>query len=211
MHAWATSEDSSILIGESRGIKTSSRTFAVDLLDAILEADIPAVWLLPSSFDEEDLTLKNVLLVLIMQIIAFNLSLLSNNMNPLSARHFTTTATIDDLFRILHRCLSGLKRLFIIIDLILISKVLQRDSSLEVEEFVGKICNMSYNHNCILKIIILTWRSDATLSNLSRDMSGVTVIATDPGARKVQLMRRPKYRAAFALRNQRFDVKSWKS
>lgn len=210
MHDWATSEESSILIGEARGIKTSARTFAVDLLDAILEADIPAAWLLPGSFDDEDLTLENVLLILIMQVIASNPSVLSNNMNPLSARHFTATATIDDLFRIFQQCLRGMKRLFIIIDLILISKVLQRDSSLEMEEFVGKIYNTSYNHNCILKIIALTWRSDAILSSLPRDISEATVIATDPGARKVQLMRRPKYRAAFALRNQRFDVKSWK-
>jgi len=208
---WGTSEDSSILIGEARGIKTSSRNFAVDVLDAILKADIPAAWVLPSSFDEEDVTLKNVMLELIMQIIALNPSVLSNGINPVSARHFKATSTIDDLFTILQRCLRGMGRLFIIIDLILVGKVLQKDSSLEIEEFVGKMYDMTSGSKTILKIIALTWRSDASLSGLSQEISGVTVIATDPGARKVQLMRRPKYKAAFASRNQRLDVKDWKT
>jgi hypothetical protein len=202
LKAWATSEDSSILIGEACGIKTSSRDFAADLLDALLQAEIPAIWTLPSCIDEEGMTLENILVALVMQTISLNPGVLSNSANPVSVMHFKAIRTIDEWFRIFQRCLRGLKRLFIILDLILISKVLKSDRSLEMEEFIGKLDDLSHSHDGILKIVALTWRLDTTLSRMSQDSSGSTVIATDPGARKVRLMRNPKFRSALASRRQ---------
>jgi len=199
---WATSNDSSILISEARGIKTSSRDFAADLLDALLEANIPAIWSLPISVDEENMTLENLLVVLIIQAITLNPGVLSDNVNPVSVMHFKATRTIDDWFRIFQRCLRGIKRLFIILDLILINKVLKKDRSLELDEFIGKLDDLCRSHDGILKIVALTWRTDTILCGLSQDSPGSTVIATDPGARKVRLMRNPKYRTAFASRRQ---------
>jgi len=202
LKAWATNKDSSILISEAHGIKTSSRDFAADLLDALLEASIPAIWSLSSSIDEGDVMLENLLAALIMQAIRVNPGVLSDCVNPVSVIHFKATRTIDEWFRILQRCLRGLKRLFIILDLILINKVLKRDRSLELEEFIGKLEDLCYSHNGILKIVALTWRTDATLYRLSQDSPVGTVIATDPGPRKVRLMKNPKYRTALASRRQ---------
>jgi hypothetical protein len=202
LKAWATSKNSSILIGEACGIKTSSRDFAADLLHALIDANIPAIWSLPSSIDEENMTLENLLVALIMQAISANSGVLSDCVNPVSVVHFKATRTIDDWFRIFQRCLRGLKRLFIIFDLILISKVLKKDRSLEPEEFIGKLEGLCHSHDGILKIVALTWRTDTTLYRLSQDSPVGTVIATDPGARKVRLMRNPKYRNAFTSRRQ---------
>ena len=202
LKAWTTSKDSSILISEARGIKTSSRDFAADLIDALLEVNIPAIWSLPSSIDEEGMTLENLLMALIMQTVSLNPCVLSDGVNPVSVMHFKATRTIDDWFRIFQRCLRGLKRLFIILDLILISKVLKKVHSLELEEFIDMLDGLCHSHDGILKIVALTWRTDTTLYRLSQASPGSTVIGTDPGARKVRLMRNPKYRTAFVSRRQ---------
>ncbi|KAF2093915.1 hypothetical protein NA57DRAFT_61131 [Rhizodiscina lignyota] len=200
LKTWITNKESSILIGEARGIKTSSRDFAGDLLEALISAEIPVIWFLPSSLDEDDVTAEKVFISLIMQTINLNPGILSEQVNPVSATHFKTVRTTDEWFTMFQRCLREIQQLYIVLDLILISKLLKKDSSMELDELLEKLEELSERHTGIIKVVLLSWRSDATLSGLSERSVDTHILATDPGPRKIRLMRNPKFRAAFSAR-----------
>lgn len=206
LKSWFASKEFSVVIGEACGLKTSSRDFAVDLVDTLLEAKIPVIWILPSSLDEGEMTVEHLLVTLIMQALKMNSGVLSEHVNPVSATHFKETRSVKDWFRILQRCLNHFKECVIVLDLILISKVLQKDSPIGLGNFMEMLEDFSRNLRTTVKIVTLTWRSDATLYGLSECLSESLTVTTDPGPRKIRLMRKPKYRAAFSARGNRLST-----
>lgn len=197
---WMANDDSSIINLEARGMRTSSRDLSADLLKALLEAEIPVAWILPGSIDDEDSTMEQLFASLILQIIKVNPTVLSDQAHRISVAHFKGEHSMDDWFSLLGRCLKGVKKIFLVLDLVFIRKVLQRDHSMQIDVFIQKLEDICQTQQGVLKIIILTWRSDTAYNAILEALPDGVVIGTDPGARKVRLFRNPKFRAAHNAR-----------
>ncbi|KAF2188503.1 hypothetical protein K469DRAFT_703077 [Zopfia rhizophila CBS 207.26] len=197
---WLTAESSSLLIAQAQGIKTSARDFAVDLLDVIIELQIPAIWALPWSTEEDEvISLQDILKSLVVQAINLNPDLCGNGINPISVNNFKRTKTEKEWFAILDKCLKSFARIYVFIDLELIEQASQ-DSNMESSEFIEGL--QQFTQRCstgIVKIVVLSWKYASIAEGDDEDLDAVFV-KTDRGRQRLHLMRDPRYRAAFALR-----------
>jgi len=207
LRSWINRKSSGILIGEAHGIKTSSRDFAVDLLDVIMKARIPAIWALPQPTEEEEstVTVEDLLVSLVLQAINLNPSVLSEGVNPISATHFRTIGSVEKLLQLLQRSVKGLKFTIVVVDLMLLKRVLRKSKSLEPEEFLEMLLDMTESHDGIIKIVVLTWRSEAIISETRRESFAADMVVTDPGFRKVRLMKNPQFRIVYNARRGRLS------
>ena len=204
---WFDSKDSTILIGEAHGIKTSSRDFAVDLLDLVLPTSLPAIWALPMSISSEDVPdFENVLASLVIQALELNPTVLSTGVNPISTRHFRSPLPVDSWLQLLQKSLRGMKYLLIVLDFTMLQACLRKNNILEPAEFLEALLNLKGAQGPKLKIVALTWKLDLVITDRAGGSLAPQLVATDPGPRKVRLMRNPKFRAAFSARRQKLAV-----
>jgi len=207
LRTWFESKDCSILIGESHGVKTSSRDFAVNLLDLVLQRSFPVIWALPISISEDDIPdIEGVLASLVIQAMELNPSVLSMGANPISTRHFKSTLSVEQWFQLLQKSIQGMNSLLIVLDFTMLQASLRKSNLLTPEEFLEALLNMKGRLGPNLKIVALTWKLEPVIANRSEDSLATQFIATDPGPSKVRLMRNPRYRAAFSARRQKLAV-----
>jgi hypothetical protein len=216
----------SILIAEAHGVKTSARDFAVDLIDLIVKSNLAALWVLPGEHssntapvDKHSLSIETLLASLVTQALALNPTVLSKGPAPLSLKNFKPGLPIEHWFRLLQQSVSGLPFLLIVLDLPTIRSALRGsndDQSMELDEFLGKILSISNTADGTIKIVALAWKLDEATAFLT--LSGINPcdeessfaeaprIATDPGPRKVRMMRNPKFRAVYTARRQKLEL-----
>ncbi|KAK8112172.1 uncharacterized protein PG998_008629 [Apiospora kogelbergensis] len=123
--AWVDDPTSSLLLAESRGVRTSPLDFAVEFLNAVLEGGYPIIWALPflagsSPLDEErpqTLSIAGILRSLVLQTLHLSAAAMTESRNPVTIRHLRDATTIDQWFQLLERCVSMLPVLFIVVDI----------------------------------------------------------------------------------------------
>ncbi|KAI1333971.1 hypothetical protein F5Y15DRAFT_403337 [Xylariaceae sp. FL0016] len=71
LEGWASSQQSSFLVAQSNGIKSSSIDFAMDFLDIIIEAGVPIVYALAVGYNDSP-TLIGVLQSLVLQVLSLD-------------------------------------------------------------------------------------------------------------------------------------------
>ena len=198
LRSWVNRKASGILIAEAHGIKTSSIDFAVDFLDSVDKAGVSSIWALPQPAEEERaVTLEDLLISLILQAISLNPNALSEGVIPIAAFHFRKRESVEELLQLLRRSLKGLNFVIIVIDLTFLNKILERSKLLELDGFLEMLRGMMESHDGILKFVALTWKSEALIPDMRREIIAADVIATDPGLRKVRLMRNPRFRTVY--------------
>jgi hypothetical protein len=214
LKAWISNPSSSMLLAQGRGVRTSSLDFAADFLDTVLESDIPVIWALPSTIGNEGPTLSviEILQSLIMRALKLDSAVVSEGVNPISPRHFKSTKTIEQWFELFQRCLASFSRLFLVIDMSLVERAVNQEDAesefFKVSDFVEKTQQLvDQRRKGGLKVIFISWRFNAIPSLEAGSVFDEMQIFTDRGLKAERLMRKPKYRAAFRRRNERWPEK----
>jgi hypothetical protein len=207
LKTWFMDKDFTVLIGEAHGIRTSSRDFAVNLLDLVLPAHISAIWALPvPSIVDNVPDIEDILACLVIQVLELNPSVLSTGVNPISTRHFKPPYTLEKWLKVLQRSIQGMKSLLIVLDFTMLQACLRKSNILEPEEFLEMLVAMTGTRRGVLKVVALTWKLEPIIAKHGADSLEPQFVSTDPGPRKVRLMRNPKFRAAFSARRQKLAV-----
>jgi hypothetical protein len=207
LRTWFMNKESAVLIGEAHGIRTSSRDFAVNLLDLVRQTQISAIWALPAPRIIDNIPdIEDILACLVIQVLELNPSVLSTGVNPISTRHFKAPGTLEKWLQILQRSMQGMKSLLIVLDFTMLQACLRKSNVLEPEEFLEMLVSMTGIQGGTLKVVALTWKLEPIMVRHREDSLEPQVVSTDPGPRKVRLMRNPKFRAAFSARRQKLAV-----
>jgi hypothetical protein len=198
---WLLEDSSSVLIAQAQGIKSSARNFAVDLLDVILELERPAIWALPRSIGEDDaLSLESIFKMLVVQAVTLNPSLCGSGASHISPHTFSAVHGEDKWLDILRRCIKSFRSLFVIIDMELIEHALPK-SEMDLAEFVENLQSFT---KCLgktkIKIVMLSNKYAEFTSDDAEDLLDAVVVKTDQGRQKLHMLRLPRLRAQYALR-----------
>jgi hypothetical protein len=132
LREWHKSPDAfPIVIVHGRGLRTITRDFSVELLDTIRESGSPAIWVLSQLTSDETvvLSLTDILLTLSMQALVLNPQVLNEGINPISSYHFQNVLTEDRCFTLLGRCLTGVKQLYIVLDMMIVNVAVDYNST----------------------------------------------------------------------------------
>ncbi|TDZ26513.1 hypothetical protein Cob_v001431 [Colletotrichum orbiculare MAFF 240422] len=209
LKSWLLSPESSLLLASGQGVKTSALDFAANFLDAILEKRSPVVWALPGTAIDldgrADISMTGVLKSLISQALSINSDIVSEGINPLTAKHFKAATSIQQWFDILKRCVSSFKYLFLVIDASVIDAAAEHEEAetqrFKPGDFVEQMSHLiSKKSQGYLKIVIASWKYSTISSIDTGGICGDIEISTDRGRRVERLMRQPKYRAVFRRR-----------
>ena len=132
-----------ILIAHGRGLRTLARDFAVELLKMLRASGVPAIWALSHTTSDVDVgaSLIDILLSLSKQALVLNPNTLNSGINPVSSSHFQNVLTEDQAFKLLDRCVSGIPKLYIVLDMALVNAAVNYYDTL-VNSFVQKFLNL---------------------------------------------------------------------
>ncbi|KAK8108451.1 hypothetical protein PG984_014252 [Apiospora sp. TS-2023a] len=153
---WIDEPTSSLLLAESRGIRTSPLDFAIEFLNAVLDRGYPIIWALPfltESFQSSDeaavtttpsppqpLSVAGLLRSLVLQTLHLSSAVMTEGRNPVTIRHLRGTVAIEQWFNILERCVSTLPALFIVIDIGILEAAIGRGSGDEDDPSGDREC-----------------------------------------------------------------------
>jgi hypothetical protein len=132
-----------ILIAHGRGSRTIARDFVVDLLDALRASGVPTIWTLSHTTSDSRIgaSVTDILLSLSMQALLLNLQALNGGPSAISSYHFQHALTEDQAFKLLGRCINGIPKLYIILDMAIVNAALDYHDSL-VNFFLQKFLNL---------------------------------------------------------------------
>ncbi|KAK7936658.1 uncharacterized protein PG986_015096 [Apiospora aurea] len=229
LRAWVDEPASSLLLAESRGIRTSPLDFAVEFLNAVLEREYPLIWALPflaESFQPNDeiaagppsspqpLSVAGILRSLVLQTLRLSAAAMTESRNPVTIRHLRSIVTVEQWFKVLERCVSTLPALFIVIDIGILETAVGRGFDDEDDARGDRECyrvsdlidRMSEMVGCRhrqgrLKVVIAAVNFREAASMDAEEVFGDMCIHTDRGRQIGRLMRQPKYRGVFRQRN----------
>ncbi|KAK1658315.1 hypothetical protein BDP55DRAFT_683009 [Colletotrichum godetiae] len=216
LRAWASDPSSSLLLAEGQGVKTSSLDFAADFLDIVLEHGYPVIWALSSIVTEVDdnslvPSITGIIRSLISQALVLNDAVVVEGTNPLTPKHFKSAVTILQWFDILQRCVSTLKRLFIVLDMNAIEAALEQteaeDQLFRISDFMERITRVCQSGGGTVKVIIVSWKFGADTFIDAETFSDDRHLFTDRGRKTERLMKQPRFRAAFKRKHQIFRDK----
>ena len=147
-----------ILIARCRGPQHIARDFSVEILDTMRPSGIPTIWVLPHNAAglNEALSLKDILVWLSLQALMLNSKALPEGINPVSSHHFQQILNLDQAFTLLGRCLLGLPKLYIILDLDLVQTAVNHRSTYTnsfIRDFLKLLLQQTESCN---KLIITT-------------------------------------------------------
>ncbi|KAK8849143.1 Nacht domain protein [Apiospora arundinis] len=132
LKAWVDEPTSSLLLAESRGIRTSPLDFAVEFTTAVIDSGYPIIWALPFPVEEslwrdenavsvpaapQALSVAGILRSLVLQTLQLSAAAMTESRNPVTVRHLRGADTIDQWFQLLERCVSTLPVLFTVVDI----------------------------------------------------------------------------------------------
>jgi hypothetical protein len=130
-----------ILVAHCRGPYNVARDFSVELLDMIRESGVSAIWGLSYNASDEGVSLMGLLLSLVLQGLALNPKVLNDG--TISNYHLQQASTEDQCFKLLGGCLSGLSKLYIILDMAVVNAAVKYDERL-ASGFVQKFVNLLF-------------------------------------------------------------------
>lgn len=223
---------SSLLLAESRGVRTSPLDFAVELVDAVLARGYPVAWALPAAPAEDEDERRRapsvvaVLRSLVLQLLRLSEAALTEGRNPVTKRHLQSAATVDTWFALLEQCASTLPGLLIVVDIAAIEASVRGatggyqdddgdsvsacqmpdEEPFRVSDFVGGLSAMAGRHRrgC-LKVLIASVNFHEATSLYPDEVFGNSFITTDRGRHVGRLMRQPKYRGIFKAQGRRIE------
>ncbi|KAK1753317.1 hypothetical protein QBC47DRAFT_388193 [Echria macrotheca] len=126
LQSWGASKSSThILVEAPFGRRHTLRDFAVDVIDLVGEANIPAVWALTDKLSssanqtESEWTPNDILKSLTSQILKINsqITLADERAASLNARRFQSARTEAEWFSLLGSVMHGLQQVYLVIDL----------------------------------------------------------------------------------------------
>jgi hypothetical protein len=147
LREWHGSPDAfPILIAHGRGLRNLARDFSVELLDMIRESGVPTIWALSHSTSDTstELSLTDILLSLSMQLLVLNPRVLSEGVNPISSFHFQSALTEEQSFKLLGRCMSGISKLYILLDMAVVNAAVDYNST-HSSRFIQKFLDLLQN------------------------------------------------------------------
>jgi hypothetical protein len=209
LKSWVSDTESSLLLAEGLGMRTSSLDFAADFLDAVRERGYHIIWSLPFPDGDERplLTMHCILRSLISQCLALNSDIVSHGVNPLSTKHFQAAQDVEQWLQLFERCVITIPRLFLIVDLGMIETAINNgqseDDPFSVNQFLEYLQDLVERHTQYLKIVVLAWKFTTATSLEAGSIFNENRIHTDLGRRVERMMRQPKYRAMYKRRNQK--------
>jgi hypothetical protein len=218
-HWHQTADAFPLLIARCIGLRTVTRDFSVELLDIIRGSDVPVIWALsqPNWDEEEALSLESILLSLSMQALALNPQVLSVGINPISSYHFENISNEDHGFKLLGRCLSGVKRMYVILDLNLVHAAVDYNCG-RASTFVQKFLHLLLGGlERGIKLVIIAEKTERFPDIIERDLledSQIFVSGQKPGPRMREGFRRGMTRYSSHVLPVRSDprgVKNWLS
>jgi hypothetical protein len=132
-----------ILIAHGRGLRTIARDFAVDLLEVLRAGGVPAIWALSHTTSDAKIgaPLTDIFLSLSMQALLLNPQTLNGSTSAISSHDFQNVVTEDQAFKLLARCLTGIPKLYIILDMAVINSAVDYRDTL-VNSFVQRFLNL---------------------------------------------------------------------
>lgn len=197
LKAWVTHPSSSMALAQGQGIRTSSLDFAIDFMDAVVDRNYPVIWALPGDGDSGRPTpsVAGILRSLISQLLELESGQAQNGTNAIPLRHFQAKADTRQWLQIFEYCVAVFPRLFIIIDTSLVEARDGEDCRLsEFIEAMSDIVTRRGKDRGGLKIVVTSWRFEATTSLEASEVFNEAHFTTDMGRRVQRLMRQPKYR-----------------
>lgn len=230
---WVNEPTSSLLLAESRGIRTSPLDFAVEFLNDVREREYPIIWALPflaeslkhsvdgisaasGSTIPPRLTMAGILRSLVLQTLHLSTTAMTESRNPVTMRHLRGAATIEQWFQLLERCISTFPALFIVLDMGVLEAATCSGADDEneddgghyrINDFIARISDIATcrHRRGRLKVVIATVSFRNAASMEADEVFGDTCISTDRGRQIGRLMRQPKYRGIFRQHNKRIS------
>ncbi|KAF6838383.1 hypothetical protein CPLU01_02495 [Colletotrichum plurivorum] len=216
LETWASSPTSMLLLAQGKGVRTSSLDFATDFLDIIAGQGLPSIWALPSTVNgiqggSSEISVSGVLRSLISQLLVLNPALVTEGVNPLTAKHFRTATTIRRWLQLFETCTSDFRRLFVVIDMGVIETACRHeeaeDQLFNLTDFFEEVSRMIQRRRSGgLKIIVVSWRFEQNSPLDNEDIFGVMRVFTDRERKVERLMKNPKFRST-ARRGRRVFTK----
>ncbi|KAK8007837.1 cytochrome P450 [Apiospora arundinis] len=222
LKAWVDEPGSSLLLAESRGIRTSPPRFFRGVPGETTPwSDEEAT---SASAAPQTLSVAGILRSLVLQTLQQSAAAMAESRNPVTIHHLRGAVTIDKLFKLLEHCVSSLPVLFVVVDIGVLEAAIKASESDDTEEdgsgrfhchresyrigdFIDRMSDMVANRGCQgrLKVVIAAVNLREASSIYSYEPFGDMRIPTDRGRQIGRLMRQPKYRGMFRQRNKRIS------
>jgi hypothetical protein len=147
----------------------------------IRESGVSAIWGLSYNTSDESVSLMGLLLSLVMQGLVLNPKVLNDG--TISNYHFQQASTEDQCFKLLGGCLSGLSKLYIILDMAVVNAAVKYDERL-ASVFVQKFVNLLLARpERGVKLVIVAGELEGIFDTEQYDLdeSQIFVVGQSPG------------------------------
>lgn len=133
LRLWAEEPGSSLLATQGY-YPTTQKDFIVEMIQLIRDSQFPMIWALrfPDHW-EADITVTDILRTLILQALQINSSVLVKTAFPITLPQMREASTQRDWLNLLRQALGGLNRVFIALDMDLLSRVNHHDREEAIE------------------------------------------------------------------------------
>jgi hypothetical protein len=199
LEKWADDPELSLMLAQS-GEKQVATDFTIDLLKLIQKQNFPVIWALrfPNYWDIGTDRTK-LLRALLYQCLKLNPGVLVDGEFPLQMTQMQEASSEKDWLALLNKALTGIPRVFLVLDAELISTVTGLDRY-EAALLVEKLCKDITTTK--VKVIASTYGLDERyVSQISKSNCVIALQTKDPHERRVPLarrrqeLRRERYRA----------------
>ncbi|KAI1876814.1 uncharacterized protein JN550_000886 [Neoarthrinium moseri] len=211
LEAWASSQQSTLLIAQGHGIKNSPMDFAVDFLDVVIDAQAPAVWALPAGSDHTP-TLTDIVQSLVLQTLLLLGRTTGSTAEPLSVsiQDLSSASSTSDWFTILDRCFRCVQRVFVVVDTGLIHAACRIEDNrmvdMDADRFVRRLgAIMTSRTQGWVKVMMVSWSSDVFEKAEAELSIDILQIVTDRGAAQERKLWNPRLKA-MARRHSRMSM-----
>jgi hypothetical protein len=196
LREWVDDQKSSLLLAQAQGIRNSSIDFAVDFLEAVTRSNAPIAWALPSSFDTEP-TIIGILQSLVLQIMNAKGG---TDLDMVTVRDIRDATTVERWFAILERCLRRLVKVFVVIDMGLIQRVVDGEmvdsESWDAPRFLDRLQRVTKaRSNGWVKVLVVSWMNGKFGGPLVDSFTDLTLMYTDRGIIQERRQWGPKNRS----------------
>ena len=209
LKSWTTSEDSSLIVVKGPySIRDQIRIFGIDLIEAARSAQIPILWVLPSTIQRgaKAITSIDVLKSLVQQAIRINRYFQNESTCALSCSRMQSAVHESDWFDILGSTLEGIQQIYIVFD----TNILGRNGLTLSDNFSWFFAFQSFlerlkargNHS-VIKLIFISYCETKHVDLNGIDQPENFTVKIDPRSHTVARERR--------RRKSRFRLKALRS
>jgi hypothetical protein len=200
LEGWAEGNSSSLLVlhGVTRAV-ADAKDLAFDVVGLIRESKVPVIWALPAELDmEEELTTVAVLKTLVLQTLQIHPGILANKAPVLSPAHFRRATTESQWLNLLCTVLSGIPRIFIVVDAEKLFQNFHEDTSWP-EEFIRLFRRLIEKNGRHVKVLVVGYNMSLEVRD-ELEKEGCAVVS-------LKRARLPKKLRRRALRQGKVDRK----